>query len=74
METFNFDGTGNEVHGHASYLENKQVIIEGNILKYRIEFGTKTREYSPDWNNDNIKMATHHYRGRILGDETEFVI
>lgn len=74
IETFNFEGTGNEVHGHATYLEKNQAILEGKIINDRIEFKTKTREYAPDWDNDDIKLATHHYRGRILGNEIEFVM
>ena len=75
FETFSFNGKGNEVHGVASYLENKQVILEGKIIEEgRIEFKTKTREYSPDWDNNNIKLATHHYSGRILGNEIKFVM
>lgn len=75
VETFSFNGKGNEVHGVASYLENKQVILEGKIIEGdRIEFKTKTREYAPDWDNNNIKLATHHYRGRTFGNEIKFVM
>jgi hypothetical protein len=75
IETFIFTVKGNEVHGVASYLENEQVILEGNLTEGgRIEFKTKTREYAPDWDNHNIKLATHHYRGRTLGNEIKFVM
>ncbi len=74
VETFSFDGRGNKMHGAASYLENKQIILEGKILEGRIKFKTKTMEYSPNWDNDNMKQATHHFSGRIMGNEIKFVV
>jgi hypothetical protein len=75
IETFIFDGKGNEIHGVASYLENEQVILEGKLTEGgQIEFKIKSREYAPDWDNHNIKLATHHYRGRTMGSEIKFVM
>ncbi len=50
-EVFYFDGDSNDLHGAASYLEKKQVILEGKIDQNLIDFKTKTMEYSPDWNS-----------------------
>ena len=74
VEVFSFDGNGDEVHGAASYLESKQIILDGKIIESRIEFKTKTMEYSPDWENSIMKLATHHYRGRVLEKEIKFVM
>ena len=74
FEVFSFSGVDNGLHGTASYLEAEQVIIEGMVRKNLIEFKTKTPEYPPDWNNSQRKMATHQYRGRIIGNEIEFVM
>ncbi|MEE9356739.1 MAG: hypothetical protein V3U75_14205 [Methylococcaceae bacterium] len=73
-EAFSFDGNDNEVHGAVSYLENKQIILDGKIIENRIEFKTKTTENSPDWENNILKLATHHYRGIVLEKEIKFVM
>ena len=74
VETFSFDGDDDDVNGAASFLEDKQVILEGKIIEDRLEFITKTLEYSPDWNDNTRKVAKHHYRGKILEDEIKFVM
>ena len=73
-EVFSFKGNGNTLHGTASYIGNEQVIINGMINDNHIEFITKTIEYSPDWNNDQRKIATHQYSGKFLDNEIEFVL
>lgn len=74
IETFSFDGDGVDVDGTASFLEKMQVVVEGKVIEDRLQFKTKTLEYSPDWNNSNRKVVTHHYRGKVLGDEIKFVM
>ena len=74
IETFSLGGKDSEVLGEASYLATKHVILEGSIVEDRIEFKTKSIEYPPEWDNDNTKLATHHYKGRISEDRREFVM
>ena len=74
VEAFSFDGNGDEVHGTASYLGSKQIILDGKIIESRIEFKTKTMEHSSDWENNIMKLATHHYRGRVVEKEIKFVM
>jgi len=73
-EVFRFEGDSNDLYGAASYLEKNQVILEGTISGDQIDFETRTIEFPPDWNSNQRKMATHHYRGRFSGNEISFVM
>jgi len=69
-----FSGNETGLQGTASYLEKEQIIVDGTVIDNQIEFKTKTMEYSPDWNNDQRKMATHQYRGTVSANGIEFVM
>jgi hypothetical protein len=43
-----------------------------SLLDLVIKFKTKTREYTQDWDDNNVKMTTHLYCDRLLGNEIEF--
>jgi hypothetical protein len=73
-EVFSFSGNETGLQGTASYLEKEQIIVDGTVIDNQIEFKTKTMEYSPDWNNDQRKMATHQYRGTVSANGIEFVM
>lgn len=69
IEIFTFKGEGEEVYGTASFLRLRRGILEGKIKKDTLEFITKTQEVLGP---GEPRVAIHHYRGRLLGDEINF--
>ncbi|MBM4208624.1 MAG: hypothetical protein FJ190_11675 [Gammaproteobacteria bacterium] len=69
-ETFNFNGSGEELTGTASFLKVKRGILDGKVQDNKLEFVTKTAEVSgasvPE------QESVHRYRGVINGDEISF--
>lgn len=45
-ETFNFNGSGEELTGTASFLKVKRGILDGKLQGNKLEFVTKTAEVS----------------------------
>jgi len=73
-ETFVFEGDGEELHGTATFLKRKYLITEGSLKNGRLEFVTKTKEISSDWDNGESKETIHRYSGKIVNDEILFIL
>lgn len=71
-ETLTFGGDGTDVHGTVSFQGSRKAIHEATLSNDKLQFITKTQEISGDWNN--AKTVTQRYRGKLLGDEIEFVL
>lgn len=71
IETFTFDGDGDEVYGTASFLGIKRGIVEGKIKKNTLQFITVTGE---KLDSQPARESSHDYRGRIVRDEIKFIM
>jgi len=71
IETFIFNGDGDEVHGTASFLGIKRGILEGRTSKDALRFVTTTGEISGSL---PARDSIHDYRGSFLGDEIRFIM
>lgn len=70
-ETFSIKGEGNEVYGTASFLKVKRGILEGHIIKNKLQFITKTQEVSGE---QTPKETVHRYSGSIDGEHIKFTM
>jgi hypothetical protein len=59
-----------ELSGSASFLGVGRGIVQGRIQENRITFTTKTAENL----GNETKEVTHSYRGRVSGNEIQFVM
>ena len=71
-ERFEFAGDGEALQGSASFLRLGRGILEGRVGPAGLSFVTRSRE---QLGNDNAGLETsHRYRGRLVGDELQFVM
>jgi len=73
VEKFDFRGSGDELHGTASFLGRNKGILEGSIRKDGLRFITRTQELLGADSN-NPKDVVHRYRGELLGDQIKFIM
>lgn len=71
-ESFTFGGSGEELAGFATYLKRKQMIRNGKVNGENIQFTTKTKEFSGEW--ENTREVSHHYSGIVQGDKILFIL
>jgi len=71
-ETFVFEGSDDKLFGTATYLKRKRTIENGTIEGDRIQFTTRTKEISGDWNN--AREVTHRYTGVVENGQIRFTL
>ena len=69
-ERFILTADAGELSGTASFLGVGRGIVQGRIQENRITFTTKTAENL----GNETKEVTHSYRGRVSGNEIQFVM
>ena len=71
-ERFEFAGDGEALHGKASFLRLDRGVLEGRVGPDGLSFITRSRE---QLGTDSAGLeASHHYRGRLVGDELHVVM
>lgn len=71
VETFSFEGGGNDVYGTASFLGAKRGILEGVTQGNSVMFITHSQESGV---GSSMQEQTHRYRGKITPNEIWFVM
>jgi len=71
-ETFSFKVEGNNVFGSASFLGVRRTVRNGNLSGDRLTFVTKSQERLGS--TSEPRETRHHYRGRVLKNEIQFVM
>jgi hypothetical protein len=69
-ETFNFEVTGEELSGTASFLKVDRGIFDGKIEGNRVSFVTKTIATMDDKTSQDV----HSYKGTVEGDTIRFTM
>ena len=69
-ETFNFEVTGEELSGTASFLRVDRGIFDGKIEGNRVSFVTKTIATMDDKTSQDV----HSYKGTVEGDTIRFTM
>jgi len=69
-EKFEFEVSGNEVSGTASYLKRARGILDGKLDGSRLSFTTRSQTSL----NDKTYEDTHHYTGTVDGTVINFTL
>lgn len=69
-EAFEFEGSGQDLFGSASYLRGRLGLLEGRVDGDRLQFVTRSRQTL----GTAEREVTHRYRGQLVGERLEMVL